>query len=268
MLYVSNTKGADYMAQTDTFSFRMDAELKKKFESICAELGMSAAIAFNVYAATVVRERRIPFTISLESVKEKNHNELPKLQEKFAELHKEKERLKTITAETEEDFADINNSSDIGERVKQLLNNAGIPTRTQMMILYKYGFVDGSSHTNLETGKWIEVYNEGKAMSAEGVRKCIQPAFAAIAEHKELQSILNLPKKRTVNEIKSSDGSTVYICEVLVVFEDDTSERVAYSDSLSQEIAEIYAKRWTKEKTVKEVRLQDASGNVLNKYDF
>ncbi len=255
------------MAISDTFSFRMNAELKKKFEAVCAELGMSAATAFNVFAVTVVREKRIPFVISLDTVKENNNN-LPKLQEKFAELHKEKERLKTITAETEEDFADINNSSDIGERVKQLLNNAGIPTRTQMMILYKYGFVDGSSHTNLETGKWIEPYNEGKTMSAEGVRKCIQPAFAILAEHDELKSILNLPQKRAVNEIKSSDGDTVSIREVFVVYEDDISERVAYSDSLSQEIAEIYAKQWTKEKTVKEVRLQDESGNVLNKYEF
>ena len=149
-----------------------------------------------------------------------------------------------------------------------MLNNAGIPTRTQMMILYKYGFVDGSSHTNLETGKWIEAYNEGKTMSAEGVRKCIQPAFATLAEHNELQRILNIPKKSAVNEIKLSDGSTVSIREVFVVYEDGISERVAYSDSLSQEIAEIYAKQWTKEKTVKEVRLQDESGNVLNKYEF
>lgn len=255
------------MAITDTFSFRMDAELKKEFEAVCAELGMSAATALNVFAVTVVREKRIPFSISLEANKEEQ-NDLPRLQEKFAELQEERKRLKTISAETEEDFADINNSSDIGETIKQMLNNAGIPTRTQMMILYKYGFIDGNSHTNLETGKWIEAYNRGKTMSAEGVRKCIQPAFAILAEHNELQSILNIPKKSAVNEIKLSDGSTVSICEVFVVFEDDTSERVAYSDSLSQEIAEIYAKQWTKEKAVKEVRLQDVSGNVLNQYEF
>ena len=255
------------MAITDTFSFRMDAELKKKFECICSELGMSAATAFNIFAVTVVRERRIPFAISLEIAKN-NHNELPKMQKEFAEFQKEKEGLDTIMGETTKDFTEKNNCSNMANCIKKTLDIAEVPARTQMMILYKFGFVDGIEHTNLETGKWIETYNEGKTMSAEGVRKCINPALATLAEHEGLKSILNVPKKRIVNEIKSSDGTTVSIAEVFVVFEDDTSERVAYSDSLSQEIAEIYAKRFTKEKAVIEVRLQDASGNVLNKYEF
>ena len=232
------------MAITDTFSFRMNAELKKKFEAVCAELGMSAATAFNVFAITVVRERRIPFTISCAS------------------------KEVDVEEDIDEEFAEGQETVDFTDLLKEIFEKEQIPLRTQKMILYKFGFVDGSSHTNLETGKWIEAYNEGKTMSAEGVRKSIQSAVASLAEHNELQSILNVPRKSAVNEIKLSDGSTVSICEIFVVFEDDTLERVAYSDSLSQEIAEIYAKQWTKEKTVKEVRLQDASGNVLDKYDF
>ena len=52
------------MAQA-TFSVRMDETLKKQFDSLCAEFGMNATTAFNIFARTVVRERRIPFEISL-----------------------------------------------------------------------------------------------------------------------------------------------------------------------------------------------------------
>lgn len=50
------------MAQA-TFSVRMDEDLKKQFDSLCADFGMNASIAFNVFARAVVRERRIPFEI-------------------------------------------------------------------------------------------------------------------------------------------------------------------------------------------------------------
>lgn len=50
------------MAQT-TFSVRMDESLKKQFDTLCADFGMSATTAFNVFAKAVVRERRIPFEI-------------------------------------------------------------------------------------------------------------------------------------------------------------------------------------------------------------
>ena len=51
------------MAQA-TFSIRMDEGLKKQFDALCADFGMNATTAFNVFARTVVRERRIPFEIS------------------------------------------------------------------------------------------------------------------------------------------------------------------------------------------------------------
>ena len=46
-----------------TFSVRMDENLKKQFDSLCNDFGMSASTAFNVFARTVVRERKIPFEI-------------------------------------------------------------------------------------------------------------------------------------------------------------------------------------------------------------
>lgn len=46
-----------------TFSVRMDEQLKRQFDALCAEFGMNATTAFNVFARAVVRERKIPFEI-------------------------------------------------------------------------------------------------------------------------------------------------------------------------------------------------------------
>ena len=51
------------MAQA-TFSIRMDEDLKKQLDAHCAEFGMTASTAFNVFARAVVRERKIPFEIA------------------------------------------------------------------------------------------------------------------------------------------------------------------------------------------------------------
>ncbi len=46
-----------------TFSIRMDEDLKKQFDFLCSEFGMTASTAINIYARTVVREKKIPFEI-------------------------------------------------------------------------------------------------------------------------------------------------------------------------------------------------------------
>ena len=53
------------MAQTN-INIRMDENLKKQFDSFCSEVGMSMSTAFNIFARTVVRQRKIPFEISTE----------------------------------------------------------------------------------------------------------------------------------------------------------------------------------------------------------
>lgn len=50
------------MAQA-TFSVRMDETLKKQFDTLCSDFGMTASTAINVFARAVVRERKIPFEI-------------------------------------------------------------------------------------------------------------------------------------------------------------------------------------------------------------
>ncbi|MFP3041798.1 type II toxin-antitoxin system RelB/DinJ family antitoxin [Treponema primitia] len=51
------------MAQS-MLSIRIDEGLKKQFDSLCSEFGMTATTAITVFAKTVVRERKIPFEIA------------------------------------------------------------------------------------------------------------------------------------------------------------------------------------------------------------
>ena len=46
------------------FSVRMDENLKNELDELCAQFGMNTSVAINIFARTVVRERRIPFEIS------------------------------------------------------------------------------------------------------------------------------------------------------------------------------------------------------------
>ena len=50
--------------QQATFSVRMDANLKKQFDSLCQDFGMNATTAINIFARAVVKQRKIPFEIS------------------------------------------------------------------------------------------------------------------------------------------------------------------------------------------------------------
>lgn len=50
------------MSQT-TYSIQIDTDLKKDFDAICKDLGMSPATAINEFVKAVVRERRIPLEI-------------------------------------------------------------------------------------------------------------------------------------------------------------------------------------------------------------
>ena len=50
------------MAQV-SMTVRMDSQLKAKFDALCAEFGMSANTAMNVFANAVVQQRCIPFII-------------------------------------------------------------------------------------------------------------------------------------------------------------------------------------------------------------
>lgn len=57
------------MAQTN-INIRIDENLKKQFDELCSELGLTMTSAFNIFAKTVVRLQKIPFELSLNTPNE------------------------------------------------------------------------------------------------------------------------------------------------------------------------------------------------------
>ena len=57
------------MSQT-TMSFRIDSNLKQRFDVLCDEFGLSNTSALMLFIKAVVRECRIPFEVKTESVEE------------------------------------------------------------------------------------------------------------------------------------------------------------------------------------------------------
>ena len=53
------------MASTTNISIRMDTELKSQADALFNELGMNISTAFNIFVRQALREKRIPFDISL-----------------------------------------------------------------------------------------------------------------------------------------------------------------------------------------------------------
>lgn len=51
------------MAQT-TVSVRMDEALKKEFDAVCNDLGLSMSTAITMLAKKMTREKRVPFEVS------------------------------------------------------------------------------------------------------------------------------------------------------------------------------------------------------------
>ena len=54
------------MAQKN-INIRIYDNLKKQFDYLCNELGMSMTTAFNIFAKTMVRQQGMPFEITLKS---------------------------------------------------------------------------------------------------------------------------------------------------------------------------------------------------------
>lgn len=47
-------------------NFRLDSDLKQELDETCQDLGLTMTAAFTVFAKKVVRERRIPFDVSID----------------------------------------------------------------------------------------------------------------------------------------------------------------------------------------------------------
>ena len=81
-----------------TITVRLDDTIKKQFDNLCAEFGMSASTAFNIYARTVVRQRKIPFEITAESDPFYGESNTKVLKESIEQMekHPEKNVIKTL----------------------------------------------------------------------------------------------------------------------------------------------------------------------------
>ncbi len=89
------------MAQA-TFSVRMDECLKKEFDSLCSDFGMTASTAINVFAKAVVRERKIPFEIASpkpDDAREKAMQAFMEIREKAAQDFSQGMTLEEINEE-------------------------------------------------------------------------------------------------------------------------------------------------------------------------
>ena len=79
------------MAQT-TVSIRMDDDLKKSFDNVCNELGLSMTTAITMLAKKMSREKRIPFEVSIDPFY--SDANIAELQKRIADIKSGKSVLK------------------------------------------------------------------------------------------------------------------------------------------------------------------------------
>ena len=54
------------MSEMVNVNIKMDSDVKKSMEQVCAELGLSMSAAITIFARKVGREKRIPFEVSID----------------------------------------------------------------------------------------------------------------------------------------------------------------------------------------------------------
>lgn len=81
------------MAQT-LINFRIDETTKKQMEQICNELGITMSTAFNIFAKKVIREKRIPFDVSIDPFYSESN--MKALSKSIKELEEGKVVVKTM----------------------------------------------------------------------------------------------------------------------------------------------------------------------------
>ncbi len=81
------------MAQT-LINFRIDETTKKQMEQICNELGITMSTAFNIFAKKMIREKRIPFDVSIDPFYSESN--MKALSKSIKELEEGKVVVKTM----------------------------------------------------------------------------------------------------------------------------------------------------------------------------
>jgi len=74
--HFSNALRMGEFRMTVQVNFRMDKEVKAKMEEIVESLGMTATVAYTLFAHAVIREKGIPFDLKLEDSESSEKNEI------------------------------------------------------------------------------------------------------------------------------------------------------------------------------------------------
>jgi len=92
------------MAQTN-INIRMDEDLKRDFDNLCNDLGLTMTAAFTVFAKTVVRRRKIPFEISKDIPNSETLSAIEEVQEmkRNPHLYKKFDSVEALFEELESD---------------------------------------------------------------------------------------------------------------------------------------------------------------------
>ena len=81
------------MAQT-LINFRIDETTKKQMEQICNELGITMSTAFNIFVKKMIREKRIPFDVSIDPFYSESN--MKAIEESIKQLEDRKVVVKTM----------------------------------------------------------------------------------------------------------------------------------------------------------------------------
>ena len=81
------------MAQT-LVNFRIDENAKREMEQVCDELGMNVTTALNIFIKKMIREKRIPFDVSVDPFYSESN--IKALEESKRELEKGNVVIKTL----------------------------------------------------------------------------------------------------------------------------------------------------------------------------
>lgn len=57
---------------TSVMTVRLDTNMKRQFDYLCQQFGMSSNTAINIFVNQVVRSRSIPFTVTVQTVENKD----------------------------------------------------------------------------------------------------------------------------------------------------------------------------------------------------
>ena len=63
------------MAATTNLTVRVDAKIRKEFDSFCDNVGLNATTAINMFIKTVLRTRTLPFVVT-DNVNEDQNNRI------------------------------------------------------------------------------------------------------------------------------------------------------------------------------------------------